>query len=113
MNETVYEKLKEIARARSVIPYQQVGNLIGLDMTNEEHRYRIGQLLDEINRTLASEDKPMISAVVVRRESSIPGSGFFQCARNLGKLTGPDDEDTRLRFFRDELQAVYDYWGTH
>lgn len=36
-----------------------------------------------------------------------PGPGFFDLARNLGRLTSDDEQS----FWEDERQAVYDTWN--
>ena len=77
-----------------------------------EDRNRIANLLDEINHCEAREGRPMISAVVVRQDTDVPGHGFFECARELGKLSGVDNEEVRLTFFCEELSRVYAQWAS-
>lgn len=113
MDQRVYERLVEMARAGALINYQKVGDLIGLDMGNPDHRNRIADVLDEINHEEHAACKPMISAVVVHKDSDLPGNGFFECGRALGHFTGPDDEMSRLAFFCAELKRVYAYWSNH
>ena len=107
MRQIVYDKLKEVARAESLITYQKVGGIVGLDMHDPGDRVVIAQLLDDINREEVTEHhRPMLSAVVVRKEDGIPGPGFFKCAQKLGRHTaGPE-----LEFYCEELQRLYDAW---
>ena len=107
MRQIIYDKLKEVARTHSLIHYQQVGDLVGLDMHNPGDRVIIAQLLDNINEEeVTVHERPMLSAVVVTKEDSIPGQGFFKCAKNLGRYTvGPE-----LEFYCEEVQRVYDAW---
>ena len=107
MRQIICDKLKEVARAQDSIYYQQVGDLVGLHMDDPGDRVVIAQLLDDINREeVAEHDRPMLSAVVVRKEDDIPGPGFFKCAQKLGRYTvGPE-----LDFYCEELQRVYDAW---
>jgi len=107
MRQIIYDKLKEVARAQDSIYYQQVGNLVGLDMHDPGDRVVIAQLLDDINREEVTEyQRPMLSAVVVRKEDFIPGQGFFKCAQKLGRYT----VGLELDFYCEELQRVYDAW---
>ena len=107
MRQIIYDKLKEIAHAESLITYQEVGSLVGLDMHDPGDRVIIAQLLDNINvEEVTVHQRPMLSAVVVRKEDGIPGPGFFKCAKKLGRyMVGPE-----LEFYCKELQRVYDAW---
>jgi len=107
MRQIIYDKLKEIAHVEGLITYQDVGDLVGLDMHDPGDRVAIAQLLDDINREEVTEHhRPMLSAVVVRKEDSIPGQGFFKCAENLGRCSVGADET----FYFEELRRVYDAW---
>lgn len=109
MNEQIYEKLKEIARAGTVTHYSDIAPLAGLDMNLPPDRYEIGAILDDINRHERELGRPMLSAVVVHRESLMPGQGFFTLARSLGLFVS-DDKD---RLYIEELRKVHDYWASH
>jgi len=62
MRQIIYDKLKEVARAQDSIYYQQVGNLVGLDMHDPGDRVVIAQLLDDINREEVTEyQRPMLA----------------------------------------------------
>jgi len=107
MRQMIYDKLKEVARAKSLITYQEVGDLVGLNMHDAGDRVRIAQILDDINEEeVMIHDRPMLSSVVVRKDESIPGPGYFKCARKLGRyVAGPDE-----MFYCEELRQVYDAW---
>ena len=107
MRQMIYDKLKEVARAEALITYQDLGSLVGLDMQNAGDRVRIAQILDDINEEeVMIHNRPMLSSVVVRTDTAIPGPGFFKCARKLGRYTiGPDE-----MFYCEELRQVYDAW---
>ena len=112
MDETqriVYQRLIEVARAKGITNYSEVGELVDLDMSTEVGRIRIAQILDDINRYEATRNAPMISALVIRKDINMPGSGFFECARGLGRYRGNSD----LLFWIDELKEVHNYWQSH
>ena len=106
MNMTIYEKLKEVAKAQDITAYSDIAPLVGLDMGKPDDRNRIAEILGEISRREYGQGHPMLSAVVVHKANNIPGQGFFTLARELGLYRGNDD----LRFFTNELNRVYDFW---
>ena len=106
---TVYQRLIEVARGKSVINYSDAGQLVGLDMDNEVSRIRIAQILDDINNYEGQHGRPMLSAVVIRKDINMPGSGFFDCAWELGRYSGTND----LMVWITELNKVHDYWQSH
>lgn len=109
MNEQIYEKLKEVAQASTVTYYSDIAPMAGLDMNSPNDRYEIGTILDDINQREREFGRPMLSAVVVHKDTLIPGQGFFTLARALGLFVG-DDKD---RFYIEELRKVHDYWASH
>lgn len=109
MHDEIHEKLKEVARARTVTYYSDIAPLAGLDMDLPPDRYEIGAILDDINRHERELGRPMLSAVVVHKESLMPGQGFFTLARALGLFVGND----RDKFYIEELRKVHDYWASH
>lgn len=110
MNQVIYEKLKSIAQEKGVIYYSTLGQIIDLDMSNPEDRNQIAKILDEINRhEVLQHGRPMLSAIVIKKSTGIPGKGFFKCAKELDKYRGDTDYD----FWAHELTEVYNYWQSH
>lgn len=109
MHDQIYEKLKEVARKVTVTYYSDIAPMAGLDMNLPNDRYEIGAMLDDINRHERELGRPMLSAVVVHKESLMPGQGFFTLARALGLFVGND----RDKFYIQELRKVHDYWASH
>lgn len=109
MHDAIREKLIEVARANDVIFYSDIAPMAGLDMSLPKDRDEIGEILDDINHGEHAEGRPLLSAVVVLKKTSMPGQGFFTMSREIGLFTG-DDED---RFHRDELLKVHEYWKNH
>ena len=103
MHQGLYEKLKEIARARSKIAYSELAESVHLN------RRRLGPPLEEICRYEDEQGRPMLSVVAVYKQSRIPAPPFFDLARTLGAYKGDND----LEFFTDELRKVHDYWSSH
>jgi len=109
MHEQIYEKLKEVARAGTVTYYSDIAPMAGLDMNYPNDRYEIGAILDDINQYERELGRPMLSAVVVHKDTLIPGQGFFTLGRTLGLFVGNDKD----KFYIQELHKVHEYWASH
>jgi len=109
MQQDIYEELKRVAQSKSVTDYSAVGGMMGLDMDNPADRNKIAEILDEINHYEHQYQRPMLSAVVIRKGINMPGEGFFKCARLLNKHR----ENNDLVFWVHELTKVHDYWRAH
>jgi len=109
MNTQIYERLIGIARKGTVTYYSDIAPMVGLDMDLPPDRNKIGELLDDINQREHADGRPLISAVVVQKDTLRPGQGFFKLSRGLGLFTGSD----RDAFYVQELRKVHDYWGSH
>ena len=68
----------------------------------------VGQMLGEISQDELDHGRPMLSAIVVGVRGS-PGPGFFDLARECGKLQD-DSREREQRFWADEKEAVYTAW---
>lgn len=107
--EALYEKLREVARQERTIFYREVAPIAGVDTENPHFAALVGHSLDEINHVEAANGRPLLSAVVIGKESNMPGFGFFTCARQLRVYSGGDD----LTFWLAELKRVHEYWSKH
>lgn len=114
INKRIYEKLKEIARNRSIIHYKELATLFGMPFENSDDRNKLYDELYEISTNEHLEGRHMLSVVVVHEPSfdilQLPGDGFFKLAIDLGKWNG---EGKKEKFFYDELKRVWDYWSKH
>lgn len=115
VHEAIYERLIEVAKDGKFTYYSEIAPLAGLNMSWEVDRFKIAQILDDINQLELGRDpnSPMLSAVVILAEKNIPGAGFFECAKGLGKYDGSVNEKNRLTFWINELKAVHQYWRSH
>lgn len=110
-DQAVYERLVAVARARGTITYREVAALAGLDLSREEDRRRLAQLLRAISTAEHRHGRPLLSAVVVHRARHQPGAGFFRLAQELGLLEDAHDREARARFYRAELARVHEAWA--
>ena len=108
--DTLREALIEAAKNARLLYYGKAAQLLGLDMAQAADRGEIGRMLDAINRVEHDEKRPLLSAVVVRATSKMPGPGFFPMARRLGYAVGDDEQDERA-FWEQEVARVYSHWA--
>lgn len=107
LHQATYEELKQVARQQRTTTYSDIAPLAGLDMANQADRDKMREILGKISTYEHQNGRPMLTAVVVRREDNIPGDGFFELARHLGLMMKGDD---RLAFFARELTRVLHAW---
>jgi len=107
MKEQIREVLIKAAKQNDTIFYSEVGKVVGLDMSNPGERSKLANILDEINREEHGLGRPLLSVVVVQKESGHPGKGFFDLARELSRQK-PDEN--YQDFFANELGKVFDEW---
>ena len=116
MNLTIYNRLIELARGNRSISYQKLSDQcnLGYDMHNPDDRNKIGSLLGEISTEEHGNGRPLISVLVFRDDTNIPGDGFFELAQKLGKYNGSDNQIAKDNFFVSEFRNVCEYWqNTH
>jgi hypothetical protein len=89
MNARVREYLIDKARQRTdqTVTYQQLSDDCGLGLNmrdNPSDRITIGGILGDISVHEDNNDRPLLSALVIRSGDSYEGDGFYKLAENLG-----------------------------
>jgi hypothetical protein len=103
MRQIVYDRLKEVARNKQLITYKELAAVVGLDWNKNYGKCRqIFSILRAICTAEVEQRRPMLSAVVVRQDTRMPGAGFFALARKLGRYRGGAD----YSFWLAEREAV-------
>jgi len=102
----VYHELIQAAQYRGTTTYQDVAVIMGLPTTGNYMQREVGHVIGAISEDEFREGRPMLSVVVVNVKGDI-GGGFFDFARELGRL-GPNDDEAVFR--ESELEAVYKVW---
>ncbi len=74
------------------------------------HSPQIVRLLDEIGAIEHEASRPILPAVVVGKQSGIPGAGYFRIAGERPDAEGSVDPRA---MWEADLQLVFDYWSTH
>lgn len=108
----VHEALLDVARQETVITYGQIIPIAEMSGMGEGVGGALGRLFGTIVRAEIARDAnaPMLSAVAVSTEKNRPSKGFFDLARELGRLTSTD-EKVETAFWTAELKRVYAYFG--
>lgn len=101
----VYSELITAARYRGTVTYQEIAKMMGLPLTGNYMQKLIGYILGEISEDEVVKGRPMLSSIVVGVKG-VPGPGFYNFAKELGRLTDQSDEE----FWNAEKKAVYDTW---
>ena len=68
----------------------------------------MGPVLEEIGWDEWNNERPMITALVIRKGEGTPSVGFFDLANRLGH--GPIDHTNANEFWLAERLRVYEYW---
>lgn len=112
MNQTLYNELLRLARARRLAAYSDISPVLGLSMDREQDREAIAKLLGEIAIHEHSEGRPMLTSLIVHRgNDNNPGEGFFTIAQELGLYSGSRDQISRLTFWANQVTEVHNHWA--
>jgi hypothetical protein len=105
----VRDEMIKAAKQGHPIYYAEIAEIMGLPPSGHYMGKEVGYMGGEISEDEHSQGRPMLSAVAVSVTRRIPGSGFFDLARGLGKLQDSSEQAER-RFWKEELRAVYAAW---
>ncbi|MFW6116457.1 MAG: hypothetical protein ACOC6F_01905 [bacterium] len=104
----VYCEMIRAARYGGTTTYQAIAQILNLPLTGSHMGREVGNVIGGISEDEVKHGRPMLSAVVVG-VSGRPGEGFFDWARDLGRLK-EDSKEAEQRFWEAEKAAVYDTW---
>lgn len=102
MNENIYSKLVEVAKAGGLISYNDLASEAGLKANSTAFI----QILDAIADHELANGRPLLPALVVREDTRMPSGGLVKYAKKK-KLPNSEDE---LTFFVTEVKRVYATW---
>ncbi len=109
MNSAVHGRLVRLAQARRTASFDEIAAMVGTDARGRLSPSRTRKALSEISTYEHSRARPMLSALVLYRESNTPGPEFFALARALGRYAG-DDEASEREFLETETLSVWNQW---
>ena len=107
--EQVRAEMIKAAKREDTILYTDIASIMGLPSSGHYMSREVGHMSGEISEDEHSQGRPMLSAVAVSVRTRIPGSGFFDLARSLGKLQDSSGQAER-HFWEEEKVAVYVAW---
>jgi hypothetical protein len=108
MNKRIYSKLIEVAKKGSVIYEIDLAKVAAMNMSLPHERREMDRHLDEINSYEREQGHPVLSAVVIQKDTHIPNRHFFEFCRDIGLLKGEDEDEFYIR----ELRNVYVFWAS-
>ena len=108
MHREIYDKLKEVARAKRTITYKELATVLGLDWNKDYGKCRqIFPVLGAVSTSEVEQGHPMLSALAVRQDGT-PGSGFYVLAQDLGRYHGKNERS----FWIEERDEVWHFWSS-
>lgn len=106
----IRDRLIAAARRREVVHYADLAKATGREMKGPNWAAHIGRILGRISSAEARAGRPLLSVIVVSRDSGRPGGGFLTLGQELHLLEPGEDEDS---FVRRQTERVYDYWSVN
>jgi alkylated DNA nucleotide flippase Atl1 len=106
----VRRDLQRAATEGRFVPYGDVASLMGLPRQGNHMACETGHISGEISEHTHAQGLPMLSAIVVRRDTGMPGQGFFTLAEQLGRLPRGASAGAKRRFWRQEVRAIFATW---
>ncbi len=114
MNQTVRDYLIRKSKQKKTVGYSEINidcNL-NLDFTQQNSRTEIGRILGEISTFEFSNNRPLISSIVVYKSDKLGtgiGNGFYNLAEELG--FGQSAHLKSKNFAETEIQRSFDFWS--
>jgi alkylated DNA nucleotide flippase Atl1 len=94
----VYQYLKRAAAQGRYVTYKRLAMLVGLPISGNYMAREVGLLCGEISDWMDDQGLPMLSAIVVRGDTQMPGKGFVTLAVSLGRLHNGTSLHVKRRF---------------
>src|ERR1700692_1512215 len=102
--------LESVAKRRILITYQELANALQISPPHSIHR--VTEALERLMEEDAAADRPFIAALAISKtRGGLPGPGFFDCARRLGRFAGDPDSQDAWSFHAAELNSVFARWS--
>jgi hypothetical protein len=98
------------ARRGETIQYRDLASEAQVPPPHSIHK--TAEALEEIARADHEAGRPLLATLAVGKASGgLPGPGFFQLLRELGRYDGPDTGPQAAEAHARELEAALVYWG--
>lgn len=100
-----------IAKTQETVTYKQVLQHFGLQLNPGSVGLLVREGLDPLINYNMEYDEPILSSLVVRKKSGIPGPGFFRKMQLSGKYEGSIQGKDAIDFHKIELNDVWSYYS--
>jgi len=104
----VYCELVRAAMNSKIITYGDLAAQLGLPTRGHQLGQALRLKLDAISSYEHDHGRPLLSALVVRKNTRKPGKGFFKMAQRVGKMAASDDPS---RFCEQEIKNIKKTWA--
>ena len=101
----VHKRLIEVAKRKETVSYSEMARIADLHVRSRA----LFQILDDVSTAEHAAGRPLLTAVVIRKEDGVSGAGFFALATRLGHYRDGDD---RKLYWAWELKRVYAEWAS-
>lgn len=109
--EDLRDYLIDIAKAQQTITYKQVLNNFRLQLNPGNVGFLVREGLDPMIIYNMEHNEPILSSLVVRKESGMPGPGFFRKMQLLGTYDGSIQGKDAINYHRIELEKLWSYYS--
>lgn len=99
--ERIRPRLHEVANQNEVVSYSELTD--GFKLV---HRFRIGSVLGIVGTLEHELGNPVLTAVVINKQSERAGDGFMDLLQVLG-MTVPSTETEKRRVWEEHLEKVH------
>ncbi len=103
--------LAKVASRKGVVSYSDLcrGVALPYSMANPDHRNQLAEDLGWVSEEeLYKHERPMLSCVVVDKNTMMPGKGFFDWAQELYDIKIED----RMTFLAEEMRDTHAFWSS-
>ena len=109
MKETIYKKLKELAKKQETICYSELASECSLPYKTVDERNAFHQLLGEISTDEVGEGRPMLSVLVHHKgdPARSPGYGWFKLADTLKQRK---ENESDLQMLYRQIKKCWEVW---
>ena len=113
--EALRRELIACAKAGETVTYQDLAWRVPMPGPHAIHR--LTALLEDLAREDHGAGRPLLAALAVSRAQKnvqgkgVPGRGFFQLLRDLGRYGGPDQGPEAAACHAREMATALAYWG--
>jgi len=105
-----YAALMSVAHTGGMLTHEGVARVTGLPERGAAMANEVGHLVGEISEDEVNRKRPMLSALVVEKNTGLTGRGFFKLATDLNQFDGTSKSEMKV-FLAKEKRRLYDLWS--